>query len=67
MIAQIGENLVLSDLIILDNNNSNHSFYIHNSYRKNIGKIISLLKYKTDRNDDEVKKFSKIYVCILQL
>ena len=39
MIAKIGENLILNDLLIKENKNSNFSFYIHNSYRKNIGKI----------------------------
>ena len=33
MIAKIGENLVLNDLIILENNKY-HSFYVHNSYKK---------------------------------
>ena len=45
MIAKIGENLILNDLIVKENKNSYYSFYIHNSYRKNIGKIISLLEY----------------------
>ena len=44
MIAKIGENLILNDLLIKENKNSNYSFYIHNSYRKNIGKIISIVK-----------------------
>ena len=48
MIAKIGENLILNDLLIKENKNSNYSFYIHNSYRKNIGKIISLLEYYTN-------------------
>ena len=43
MIAKIGENLILNDLIIKKNLNTNYSHYIHNSYRNNIGKIISLL------------------------
>ena len=47
MIAKIGENLILNDLLIKENKNSNYSFYIHNSYRKNIGKIISLLEYSS--------------------
>ena len=34
MIAKIGENLILNDLIILENKNSYNSFYIHNSYKK---------------------------------
>ena len=59
MIAKIGENLILNDLIIIKNNQDYSSFYIHNSYRKNIGKIISLIKYQTNNNDDEVKLLSK--------
>ena len=59
MIAKIGENLILNDLIILENKNFYHSFYIHNSYKKNIGKIISIIKYETNEDNDEIKKFSK--------
>ena len=59
MIAKIGENLILNDLIIIKNNQDHFSYYIHNSYRKNIGKIISLIKYQTVNNDDEVKLLSK--------
>ena len=59
MIAKIGENLILNDLIIIKNNQDYSSYYIHNSYRKNIGKIISLIKYQTNNNDDEIKLLSK--------
>ncbi len=59
MISKIGENLVLNDLIIKENNNSQYSFYIHNSYRENIGKIISFLEYSSNKKDDEIKKLSK--------
>ena len=59
MIAKIGENLVLNDLLIKENNNSQYSFYIHNSYRENIGKIISFLEYSSNKKDDEIKKLSK--------
>ena len=52
MIAKIGENLILNDLIIKENKKSNYSFYIHNSYRNNIGKIISLIRiFKSDNNE----------------
>ena len=57
MIAQIGENLILNDLLVLNNNNLSH--YIHNSYTKNIGKIISIINYKTNKNDEKVKLLSK--------
>ena len=51
MIAKIGENLILNDLIIIENSNSYSNFYIHNSYRSNIGKIISLIEYSTTIKD----------------
>ena len=59
MISKIGENLVLNDLLIKENNNSQYSFYIHNSYRENIGKIISFLEYSSNKKDDEIRKLSK--------
>ena len=59
MIAKIGENLILNDLLIKENKNSNYSFYIHNSYRKNIGKIISLVEYSTTENSTEIETLSK--------
>ena len=59
MIAKIGENLILNDLIIKKNDNSKYSFYIHNSYRNNIGKIIALIEYSSDKEDDQVKNLSK--------
>ncbi len=59
MIAKIGENLVINDLMILKNNESKFSYYIHNSYRENIGKIISIVEYATNNNDDQIKKLSK--------
>ena len=59
MIAKIGENLILNDLIIKKNKNSHYSFYIHNSYRSNIGKIISLLEYSSNNKDVEIETLSK--------
>ncbi len=59
MIAKVGENLVLNELIIKENKNSHYSFYIHNSYRKNIGKIISLLEYSTTEKNTEIESLSK--------
>ncbi len=58
MIAKIGENLVLNDLIILENNKY-HSFYVHNSYKKNIGKIISVINYSANNDNENIKKLSK--------
>ena len=59
MIAKIGENLLLNDLIIKNNKNTEFSYYIHNSYRNNIGKIISLLEYSSNKKDIEIESFSK--------
>ena len=59
MIAKIGENLILNDLLIKENKNSHFSFYIHNSYRKNIGKIISIIEYSTNENNTEIEALSK--------
>tara|TARA_B100000989_G_scaffold295954_1_gene278126 strand:- start:775 stop:1626 length:852 start_codon:yes stop_codon:yes gene_type:complete len=59
MIAKIGENLILNDLIIKENKQCEFSFYIHNSYRKNIGKIISLIEYSTSNKNNEIETLSK--------
>ncbi len=59
MIAKIGENLILNDLIIKEKKSSNYAFYIHNSYRSNIGKIVSLLEYSFSDGKDEVETLSK--------
>ena len=59
MIAKIGENLILNELLIKKNNDSNFSYYIHNSYRENIGKIISLLEYSSNDINNEVETLSK--------
>ena len=59
MIAKIGENLILNDLIIKNNKNSSYSFYIHNSYSNNIGKIISFLEYSADDTNNDIKTLSK--------
>ena len=59
MIAKIGENLILNDLQIMENHNSNFEYYIHNSYRNNIGKIISLIEYSANKESNEIKILSK--------
>ena len=59
MIAKIGENLILNDLVIKENKNSNYAFYIHNSYTNNIGKIISLIEYSANNIDDEIEILTK--------
>ena len=59
MIAKIGENLIINDLKIFDNKEFSVNYYIHNPYRKNIGKIVSAVFYLSDKENDEVKAFSK--------
>ena len=59
MIAKIGENLIINDLKIFDNNETKINYYIHNPYRKNIGKIVSAVFYSTEEENDNVKNFSK--------
>ncbi len=59
MISKIGENLILNDLSIKENKDPYYAYYIHNSYRDNIGKIISLLEYSANNHTDEIKILSK--------
>ena len=59
MIAKIGEYIVISDLRVFNKNNNYLSFYVHNAYRKNIGKIISVLKYSADSNDESIQNLAK--------
>ena len=59
IISKIGENILLSDLIILEHNDSNIAYYVHNAYRSNSGKIISLVHYNTKKLDTNIEKFSK--------
>ena len=59
MIAKIGENLILNDLLVKENKTSYYSYYIHNSYRSNIGKIISLLEFTCASKNEEIESLSK--------
>ena len=59
MIAKIGENLIINDLKVFDNKETSVNYYIHNPYRKNIGKIVSAVFYSSEKENDEVKTFSK--------
>ncbi len=59
LIAKIGENILISDLRIFNKKNENSSFYVHNAYRKNIGKIISILKYSSLSNHENTQNFAK--------
>ena len=54
LIAKIGENIILSKILNMKKNeNSVISTYIHNPYRKNIGKIAVTLNIKTDKVDNK--------------
>ena len=59
MIAKIGENLIINDLKVFDNKETSVNYYIHNPYRKNIGKIVSAVFYSSEEENDVVKTFSK--------
>jgi len=59
MIAKIGENLIIKDLKVFDNKENKVNYYIHNPYRKNIGKIVSAVFYESEEENNEVKTFSK--------
>ena len=59
MIAKIGENLIINDLKVFDNKDKKVNFYVHNPYRKNIGKIVSAVFYSSEQENDEVKTFTK--------
>ena len=59
MIAKIGENLILNDLIIKKNKGNNYAHYIHNSYRSNIGKLISFLEYTSNKKNTDIETLTK--------
>ena len=59
MIAKIGENLIINELTVFDNKELNVNYYIHNPYRKNIGKIVSAIFFSTEQFSDEIQIFSK--------
>ena len=60
IINKIGENIILSQLIIVPNNDGCMiSTYIHNAYKKNIGKIAVVLKSKINEIDEESKILGK--------
>ncbi len=59
MIAKIGENIIISDIKIFEKKDNISSFYVHNAYRKNIGKIISIVNYKSNSNDEKIQNFAK--------
>lgn len=59
MIAKIGENLIFNQLEVFSNKDLNHNFYIHNPYRKNIGKIVSGVFFESETINETIQNFSK--------
>ncbi len=59
MIAKIGENLIINDLKVFDNKQAKVNYYIHNPYRKNIGKIVSAVFYSSEEENNDVITFTK--------
>ena len=59
IIAKIGENIILTKLYINEHKDNNFSYYVHNSYKKNIGKIVTLISYKADEVNEESNLLAK--------
>ena len=59
IIAKIGENIILTKLYINEKKGNYFSYYVHNSYKKNIGKIATLISYKVNEDDEESKLLAK--------
>jgi len=60
IIAKVGENIVLSRFILIKKyDNELISSYIHNNYKKNIGKIAVILKYKVQNINEESNLLGK--------
>lgn len=54
IISKIGENIVLTKLLITEKTKDSFiSQYIHNPYKKNIGKIAAILKFEVENLNDE--------------
>ena len=60
IISKIGENIILSKLIFIENaDNCMISSYIHNAYKSNIGKIAVVLKSKVNKINEEARLLGK--------
>ena len=59
IIAKIGENIILTKLYINEHKKNYFSYYVHNSYKKNIGKIVTLISYQANKDNNESKLFAK--------
>jgi len=59
IIAKIGENIILTKLYINEHKENYFSYYVHNSYKKNIGKIVTSISYQAHEDNSESKLFAK--------
>ena len=59
IISKIGENILLGDIKVIYHPNNYINYYVHNSYRKNIGKIVSSVLYDSLKSNIKVIEFSK--------
>ena len=59
IIAKIGENIILTKLYINDHEENTFTYYVHNTYKNNVGKIVTLLTYNVEENNNESKQFAK--------
>ncbi len=59
IIAKIGENIILTKLYINEHKQNYYSYYVHNSYKKNIGKIATLIFYQVAEDNNESRLLSK--------
>lgn len=66
LISKIGENIKIRKFVKLKNEGFNISYYIHNKVSEKCGKIISLLKYKSSKNES-IKLASDICMHIAAL
>ena len=53
------ENGTVKDFFNKENKNSSYSHYIHNSYRNNIGKMVSLLEYTVSNKNEQIETLCK--------
>ena len=60
IISKIGENIILSKLLIIKNSNDLMvSKYVHNAYRFNIGKLVVVLTSRVDELNEAAKELGK--------
>ena len=59
IISKIGENIVLTKYLTKNYEKNKIASYIHNSYKKNIGKIAVVIDYKVHEPNEESKVLAK--------